>query len=130
MNLKTMKICRALRGKRLTIQNIEKELDKLGYSVVYFNNAAGDCEIKRYELEEQKETLKAFTYRCYARLVFVNGKLPPEDRLYLLLHELGHICLKHLGGNNLINNNKLLLDIEADSFAYKIIRKRRICPCK
>ncbi len=126
MNLKAMKICRALRGKRLTVQNIEKELDKLGYSVVYFNNAAGDCEIERYELAEQKETLKAFTYRCFARIVFINGKLPPDDRLYLLLHELGHICLGHLGSNDLMNRNKILLDIEADSFAYKIIRKRRI----
>ncbi len=115
------KIKRALRGKRLTYANVERILKELGYSVIFFNTYIGDMEIDRYNLEHQKSTLKAFTYSQTAHIVFINGNLHSNDKLYLLLHELGHICLGHLGDNKLGTRNQILIDIEADNFAYSII---------
>lgn len=115
------KIKRALRGKKLTLSNIEKILKQLGYTVIQFNTVTGDFEIERYYLSQEKATLKAFTYFENAHIVFIDTNLHTEDKLYLLLHELGHICLEHLEGNNLESRNKYLMDIEADNFAYSII---------
>lgn len=119
------KIRRSLRGDKLTLSNVEKEINKLGYSVVSYNTPIGDLEIERYYLEEEKKTMDAFTYYETAKIVFVDGNLHSTDRLYLLLHELGHICLNHLEGDNISNNNKYLLDIEADNFAYSIIKGKQ-----
>ena len=119
------KIKKALRGNKLTLSNVEKEINKLGYSVVLFNTFEGDLEIERYYLEEETKKEKAFTYYETAKIVFVDGNLHLTDRLYLLLHELGHICLDHLEGDNISNNNKYLLDIEADNFAYSIIKGKQ-----
>lgn len=115
------KIKRALKGKKLTFVNVEKVLNKLGYSVVLFNTPTGDIEIERYDLEKQKDTLKAFTYSKTAHIVFVDGALHSDDRLYLLLHELGHIILGHVGDGKLVTRNQILIDIEADNFAHSII---------
>lgn len=100
-------------------------LHRLGYVVVLFNTPEGDVEIERYNLITERIVLKAFTYYETARIVFIDANLHPEDRLYLLLHELGHIALGHLEGNKILNKSKYLLDIEADAFAYSIIRRRR-----
>lgn len=70
---------------------------------------------------EEKAKLKAFTYYENSRIVFIDARLHTEDKLYLLLHELGHIHLEHLEGNNLESRNRYLMDIEADNFAYSII---------
>lgn len=120
MNIYQIK--RALRGKRLTFVNVENILQSLGYSVVLFNTYPGDMELERYELEDKKGKLKAFTYSKTAHIIFVDANLHADDRLYLLLHELGHIVLGHVGDGKLVTRNQILIDIEADSFAYSIIR--------
>ena len=118
------KIIKALR-KKLSFENAEEITNNLGYSVVFFNTAVGDAELERYDLIEEKESLMAFTYFENARIVFIDGKLSVEDRLYLLLHEIGHIVLGHLE-SDIFNRNKVLMDIEADNFAYKVIHRMPI----
>lgn len=115
------KIKRALKGRKLNIKNVEMIIKNCGYTVIYFNTVMGDSEISRYYLDTEKATLKAFTYYENARIVFVDNNLHTEDKLYLLLHELGHIVLDHLEENNIMTKNTYLMDIEADNFAYSII---------
>ncbi len=115
------KIKKTLKGNKLTFISVEKILNKLGYSVVFFNTPTGDEEIERYELEAEAETLKSFTYARTAHIVFINGNLHSDDKLYLALHELGHIVLGHVGDGRLITRNSILIDIEADNFVYSII---------
>ena len=98
-------------------------LQKCGYSTVFFNNNYGDEELTRYGLESKKQ-LTAFAYSETAHIVFVDSNTAVEDRLYLLLHELGHIVLKHIGDGNLIHRNHILIDIEADAFAYEILNHK------
>lgn len=115
------KIKKILRKNNLTFINVEKVLNSFGYSVVFFNTPDGDEEIQRYELEEEAETLKSFVYAETAHIVFINDELPADDKLYLSLHELGHIILGHVGDGKLNTRNSILIDIEADNFAYSII---------
>ncbi len=119
--MKIYKIKRALQGKRLTFVNVENILQSLGYSVVLFNTYPGDMELERYELEDKKGKLKAFTYSKTAHIVFMDANLHADDKLYLILHELGHIVLGHVGDGKLVTRNQILIDIEADNFAYSIL---------
>lgn len=119
------KIKRSLKGKKLTYVNVEKVLKELGYSVVLFNTPSGNKEIERYNLTHKKNTLKAFTYSSNARIVFIDGSLHSDDRLYLLLHELAHIVLGHVGDGKLTTRNQILIDIEADSYVYSIIQNKK-----
>lgn len=123
--MKIYTIKKALKGKRLTFVNVENILQSLGYSVVLFNTYSGDMELERYELADKKGKLKAFTYSQTAHIVFLDANLHADDKLYLLLHELGHIVLGHVGDGKLVTRNKILIDIEADNFAYSILNNRR-----
>ena len=114
-------IQKILRKNKLTFINVEKVINKLGYSVVFFNTPKGDFEIERYNLAKQAETLKSFTYAKTARIVFIDGDLHSDDKLYLSLHELGHIVLGHVGDGKLITRNSILIDIEADNFVHSIM---------
>ncbi len=127
MAVTAYKIKKALKGKNLTFVNVEKELNNLGYSVVLFNTPKGDEELARYKLEHKKH-LKAFTYTKTVHIVFIDGSLHADDRLYLALHELGHIVLGHVGDGKLVTRNSVLIDIEADNFAYSIIKGKEKFP--
>ena len=115
------KIKKILKQNKLTFVNVEKVLNKLGYSVVFFDTPDGDKEIERYELAKEAKKLKSFTYAKTAHIVFINDVLHSDDKLYLALHELGHIILGHVGDGKLTTRNSILVDIEADNFAYSII---------
>lgn len=120
MAVTAYKIKRRLKKDDLTFVNVEKILNELGYTVVFFNTPDGDAEISRYMLEE-KTRLKAFTYASTAHIVFIDGNLHADDRLYLVLHELGHIVLGHIGDGRLATRNSVLIDIDADNFAHSVI---------
>lgn len=118
------KIKKALKGNKLQLENVRKILYELGYSVIFFNTYSGDLEIERYNLHEEKNKLRAFSYSENARIVFINNNLSAEDKLYSALHELGHIALGHLQ-TDITGRNKILMDIEADNFAYSVIYRSR-----
>ena len=118
------KIKKALKGDKLQLENVRKILYELGYSVIFFNTYSGDLEIERYNLHEEKNKLRAFSYSENARIVFINNNLSAEDKLYSALHELGHIVLGHLQ-TDITGRNKILMDIEADNFAYSVIYRSR-----
>ena len=107
----------------IDIENIIEYLKQCGYSTVFFNTSYGDEEIERYELEETAKDRKAFTYAKTANIVFIDNNNHIQDKLYLLLHELGHILLKHIGDGKLYLRNPILMDIEADAFAYELITR-------
>lgn len=113
---------RELKGN-LDVAEIVRYLETYGYSVVLYNTPDGDKEIERYKLMRYKNTLKAFTYVKNARIVFIDGSKHPDDRFYLLLHELGHVLLGHIGDGKTAWRNQILIDIEADAFAYEMIRR-------
>ena len=126
MNIETAanKFYKSINGK-IEFEVVEKHIKKLGYEVLFFNTPVGNAELARYGQTEKAKTLKAFTYVGTAKIVFINDLLSVEDKLYLLLHEVGHIMLKHLEFERISTHNKILLDINADSFVYFLLSRKQ-----
>lgn len=118
------KFYKSINGK-IEFEIVEKHLKKLGYEIMFFNTVAGDNELARYGQTEKAKTSKAFTYVGTAKIIFINNMLSVEDKLYVLLHEVGHIELKHLDYERLSAHNRILLDIDADAFVYFVLYKKR-----
>lgn len=97
---------------RINFNSVESWLLSIGYKIIFFNTIAGDVEISRYGLTEKAKIKKAFTYCGNAKIVFIDGTLPSEDKLYLLLHESGHIALGHLNLKRLSTENDTFLEFE------------------
>lgn len=110
---------------RIEFETVEKHLKKQGYEVLFFNTPVGDAELARYAQTEKAKTSKAFTYVGTAKIIFINDLLSVEDKLYLLLHEVGHIMLKHLDFERLSAHNRILLDVDADAFVYFLLHRKR-----
>lgn len=98
-------------------------LKQSGYEVIFFNTPTGNELIKVYGLEWYKETKRAFT--CYEekalKAVFVDETLHNSDKLNLLLHETGHIMLKHIGEGQNEHYDTVSAEVEADAFAYEVM---------
>lgn len=108
----------------ITIESVIDYLKKSGYLVVFFNNPQGDKLIKEYKLEEYADTKQAFTCRKNnMQVVFVDDVLSHQDKLYALLHELGHIVFEHLDG--LVYSDNSFCEIEAETFAYEMLKPRK-----
>lgn len=107
-------------------------LTKYGFKLIFFNTPSGDAELLRYGMVEKAKSTNAFSYTGTAKIIFINNSVSSEDKLYLLLHETGHIVLEHFSNNKLLLKNKLQLDIEADAFAYAVLHpsnKRKLIAC-
>ncbi len=126
MNIETAanKFYKSINGK-IEFEVVEKQIKSSGFQVLFFNTPVGDAELIRYAQTEKAKTTKAFTYVGTAKIIFIDNFLSVEDKLYLLLHEVGHITLKHLEFERISTHNKILLDIDADSFVYFLLSGKR-----
>ena len=122
MQLTERQIIKRLKG-RISFENISSILNDMGYVVVLYNNPVGDGELDRYNLKDIAKDKSGFTYSEVVHMVFINSLLSITDKIYVLLHELGHVALGHIGSGNLELKDKTLIDLEADSFAYSILTK-------
>ena len=96
-------------------------LRKSGYLVIFYEPEKGHCIITEYNLTELSKTVNAFTVRKgNNKFVFLRKGMLEEDLLYALLHEAGHITLKHLSPDR-IPINKRLAEMEAETFAYTVL---------
>ncbi len=114
------KIRKNLNGE-ITVSSVTGYLDRIGYAVVLMNTEEGNELIKAYDLEEYSKGKKAFTYVKDVRIVFVDNKLSYYDKLYSLLHELGHIIFNHLDDSVFPFSNKRLEEAEAEAFVYAVM---------
>lgn len=117
-------ISKEVKGKTDFITLQKYIYDKSGYKLIFYNTDYGDKELERYGLNDDALTTNAFTYSGTAKIIFINHNVSPEDKTYLLYHELGHILLGHFENHRIALTNKYLLDIEADTFAYMLLNKR------
>lgn len=114
------KFIKALRGK-IDFVNAENFINSKGYKIIFFNTPDGDMELIRCNKKEEAEPNQAFTHCSTANIIFINNNVSSEDKLYLLLHEIGHILLGHVGDGKLHTRNKILIDMEADAFACEVL---------
>ncbi len=124
MNKKIYKAAKRLlhftKGK-VDFESIVEYIGSHNVKVVFFNTDAGDREVFRYGLQDKTSKAPAFTFCGAARIIFVDNTISYEDKVYTLLHEIGHIVLGHIGDGKLCVRNKVFIDIEADTFAYTVL---------
>lgn len=93
-------------------------LRKSGYSVIFYDVDKGHSLITEYNLLQFSKTVNAFTVcKGNNKFVFARAGLSEENLLYALVHETGHIVLRHLSSDR-IPQNKRLDEMEAETFAY------------
>lgn len=113
------KFLKGVKGE-INFDTCEAYINTQGYKVFFFNTPNGDKEIYRYALTERASQVKAFAYRGTAKLIFIDANSSAEDKLYLLLHEIGHILLGHLE-IKLSARSGILCDIDASTFAHCVL---------
>lgn len=116
-----------VKGK-IDFSTVEAYLLEKGFRVIFYNTDIGDKELSRFHLNHKASKTKAFTYSGVANIVFIDDDTSPEDKTYLLYHELGHILLSHLKNDRMNTQNKILMDIEADAFAYQLLHPNKTNP--
>ena len=101
---------------KITVSNVSTYLHKeKGYRVLYIGTPSGDDAIQKYCLQAYIKR-KSFTYSDKSKFVFLHNEHDNDDKLSLLLHELGHIELGHLSvahDPDCINTER-----QAEVFAY------------
>lgn len=112
------KLYRQLKGD-LTIPNLIRFIESKGYNVVFFNTDEGDDLIRRYNID--RKSVPSFMYTGITKVVFVDDLLHINDKAYCLLHECGHLILKHTKENEIHTIDKRSTECEADAFAYSVM---------
>ena len=107
------------------IPSIERYLKSMGYTVLYIGTPEADEEILRYNLQKYARDKQAFAFCGAAKFIFVKGKLHPSTKQLLLLHELGHILLGHIGKGQSMYIETNEIEAEADAFAYTMLTQFR-----
>lgn len=112
--------------KKIDYTNSERFAESLGYSVVFFNTVEGDITLVKCGYSEEDKDRKAFTHHKTAKIIFINNSVSSENKLYLLLHEIGHILLNHIGDGKSHTRNNVLMDIETDAFVSEVLNHKKI----
>ena len=107
--------------KKVDFDSISAYLQKRGYTIIFYDVNSGHKLLEQLNLTEYAQKTQAFTVCSEtASFIFIQSGVPSEDKLYLLLHETGHIVLKHLNSIKFTVNTRWQ-DIEADAFAYSVL---------
>ena len=117
------KLYRSLKGN-INIPSLIKYIEKFGYSVVFFHTEEGDEILRAYGLTHEDK--KAFTYCGTTKMVFIDGNLPTRNQIYSLLHECGHISLRHIGDDDIDLFDSREIENEAEAFAYTVLNYHKI----
>ena len=107
----------------LDYKTLETVLADLGFSIVRFdkNNPTIIVLFDTLKLDEATKAKKCFTYVCdQYRQVFLSEYLSAEEYIFMLLHEIGHIKMKHIIINNTYASE--LDEKEAHEFAFTVLK--------
>ena len=112
-------------NRQLSFDSVEKYLRKAGFLILFYDDKENTDIIERYNLLEYSKGCDGFTINDeFDKYIFIRKTLSSQDMLYTLLHETGHIVLKHLDCNR-TTTNKHIQEIEADAFAYGVLNNTK-----
>ena len=112
-------------GKEITIDKLSTALSKRGFSLLYTDSPEGIEQLEYYKLSDYAKTKKCFTYCSSVKLVFVDGTLHKSDITKLLLHELAHIELRHIGYTDYHIYDEVSAEVEADAVVYSVLNLKK-----
>lgn len=110
-------------GGSPTVKSVVEAIQNMGYNVVRFNTPEGDELIRSLGCEDKKFATNAFTLSGKVKFVFINDNLSTSDMLFALLHEAGHITLKHIGTGSIEWQDSRLMEQEAEAFAHAVMNQ-------
>ena len=111
---------------RKSFDSITELLKSKYCTVTFFTESARMELLRKYGLPRTFQNKDAFTViDDDMTLIYIKSDASPEDKLYLLLHEVGHIELNHLEMSTLTCSSRLH-DIEADAFAYTVLNPPKV----
>ena len=84
-------------GKEITIQRLSEALSRRGYVLLYMGSDDGNEQLLNLGLLDYAKGKKAFTVCTSLKIVFVDIECHNNDKIKLILHELAHIELGHIG---------------------------------
>lgn len=104
MDKKTIKkqadsILKKYRLSDVSLDNILYIISDYGFEVIDFNknDLENETLLMQLSLTDMADAQPAFTFQNDdVKLVFVSDDLQPDEKIYVLSHELGHIVLGHL----------------------------------
>lgn len=117
--------------KKLDRQTLEAIIDRLGYKIIQFNKLSNEDSvellIESLSLENDVKQKQCFTYSSPAfKRIFICDNINESDSIQALLHEVGHIYMRHKIDSEA---DTLHIENEANEFVYAVlnqIKKRRI----
>lgn len=112
--------------KKADYISAEQFAKELGYTVILYNTTYGNEILEQCECVAFAKKHRAFTHFGLSNTIFIDGDMSTEDRYYLLLHEIGHILLGHIGDGKRYARNSILIDIEANTFVNAVLEYRKI----
>ena len=113
---------KAVHGE-ITLEHAVGYLEGMKYHVRFYSSP-DDETLVQYNLSDVARKTTAFTYNGLAHVVFINNNLSYSEKLHRLLHETGHITLKHTGTNTLYLKNNDETEAEAEAFVYVLLYER------
>lgn len=115
-----------IKKSRISFESVATALKNRGCIIQFYELGKKDPMFFRHEVEELAQTVDAFTAKKDGtEIIFIQKGLTCEDKLYLLLHEAGHIILGHINTDVSVSNVRLQ-DMEADTFAYTVLTSPRL----
>lgn len=110
-----------------------KAVEARGYTIIEFNNIYNDEEVQNLidalELSEMTMRTRGLTYvdNNY-RLVFIHEDLTEQEKLIVLAHEAGHICLEHLKNTSTIGKD-VQEEYETNEFVHFLLKQNWFAKC-
>lgn len=111
-------------GKEVKIETISDALLRRGFSLLYLNSEEGAEQLHHLHLTQYAQNKKCFTYCSSVKFVFIDDTLHKNDITQLLLHELAHIELRHIGYTDCHIYDEVSSEVEADAVVYNILNSR------
>ncbi len=115
------KVRKQLRGE-ITFETLTEYINHFGYCVILFNDY--DEALTCHNIAEYAVGKSAFTYTQDTNIIFIRETLHANDKVILLLHEIGHIVLGHMKGNHLRVSDAIETEYQADTFAHLVLRPK------
>ena len=107
-----------------SLENLCGAVTEQGYEIIDFNTQDESMSVLVKELALTPDILNqnAFVYQNNGvRLLFVKDNLTPQEKLYVIAHELGHIVLGHLQNGDRASVTE---EYEADEFMHYLLHPR------
>lgn len=113
---------RRIKKNGITFEAVKDYAERSGYSVLMYDSPEGKIELEAYNLQELAAKRRAFTFDSKVKFIFITSAATEYEKIFLLLHELGHVLLGHTSQTSV--KDSFNCEMEADAFAYEVLHHK------